>query len=159
MLFRSVFSITLPVTFTPVLTTAPTTDTAAPAAADTASLKFANASCQRWDVGHYAAWRHLANEELDLVMFLGDYIYEYASPPGALRQTEGGLGFVSTLPQYRARYATHKSDPALQAAHAAAPWLVVWDDHEVANDYATLQGQMLQPTFTRKPGTRRRAVP
>ena len=107
---------------------------------------FAIASCQRWDTGHYAAWRHLAGEQLDVVMFLGDYIYEYASPPGALRQTEG-LGFVSTLAQYRARYATHKSDPALQAAHACAPWLLVWDDHEVVNDYANLQGQRLQPGF------------
>ena len=118
----------------------------APAAADTASLKFAIASCQRWDVGHYAAWRHLANEELDLVMFLGDYIYEYASRPDSVRQTES-KATVTTLDQYRARYATHKSDPALQAAHAAAPWLLVWDDHEVANDYAKLQGQMLQPNF------------
>ena len=107
---------------------------------------FAIASCQRWDKGHYAAWRHLAGEQIDVVMFLGDYIYEYASPPGALRQTEG-LGFVSTLAQYRARYATHKSDPALQAAHACAPWLLVWDDHEVVNDYANLQGQSLQHDF------------
>jgi alkaline phosphatase D len=54
---------------------------------------------------------------------------------------------VRTLEQYRARYATHKSDPALQAAHAAAPWLMVWDDHEVDNDYAGLQGQDLQSDF------------
>jgi alkaline phosphatase D len=118
----------------------------APAANEAATLKFAIASCQRWDVGHYAAWRHLANEELDLVMFLGDYIYEYASRPDSVRQTES-KATVTTLEQYRARYATHKSDPALQAAHAAAPWLLVWDDHEVANDYANLQGQMLQPNF------------
>jgi alkaline phosphatase D len=118
----------------------------APAAADASTLKFAIASCQRWDVGYYAAWRHLAAEELDLVMFLGDYIYEYASRPDSVRQTESKVT-VTTLDQYRARYATHKSDPALQAAHAAAPWLLVWDDHEVSNDYANLQGQMLQPNF------------
>jgi alkaline phosphatase D len=58
-----------------------------------------------------------------------------------------GSGVVRTLAQYRARYATHKSDPALQAAHAAAPWLLVWDDHEVSNDYANLQGQDLEPDF------------
>ncbi len=110
-----------------------------------ATLDFAITSCQRWDVGHYAAWRHIAGEELDLVMFLGDYIYEYASRPDAVRQTEGG--FVSTLPQYRARYATYKSDPALQAAHARLPWLLVWDDHEVGNDYANLRGELLQPNF------------
>jgi alkaline phosphatase D len=117
----------------------------APAPDAPASLNFIIASCQRYDVGHYAAWRHAAAEALDMVMFMGDYIYEYASPPQALRPLEGGK--VRTLEQYRARYATHKSDPALQAAHAAAPWLMVWDDHEVDNDYAGLQGQDLQPDF------------
>jgi alkaline phosphatase D len=117
----------------------------APAPDAPASLNFIIASCQRYDVGHYAAWRHAAAESLDVVMFMGDYIYEYASPPQALRPLEGGK--VRTLEQYRARYATHKSDPALQAAHAVAPWLMVWDDHEVDNDYAGLQGQDLQSDF------------
>jgi len=117
----------------------------APAVNATATLNFAIASCQRYDVGHYAAWRRLAEEDLDLVMFLGDYIYEYASRPESVRQVEGGL--VTTLAQYRARYATHKSDPSLQAAHARAPWLLVWDDHEVGNDYAGLQGQTLEADF------------
>jgi alkaline phosphatase D len=117
----------------------------APVADADASLDFAIASCQRYDVGHYAAWRHMAAENLDLVMFLGDYIYEYPSNHDSVRPLEGG--FVRTLQQYRARYATHKSDPALQAAHACAPWLLVWDDHEVGNDYAGLQGQNLEPDF------------
>ena len=117
----------------------------APAPDASATLNFAIASCQRFDVGHYAAWRHIASEELDVVMFLGDYIYEYASRPNPVRPVEGG--HVRTLAQYRARYATHKSDPALQAAHACAPWLLVWDDHEVGNDYANLQGQDLEPDF------------
>lgn len=107
--------------------TAPATDAAA-------TLRFAIASCQRWDHGQWAAWRHLAGQELDLVMFLGDYIYEYLSPPGAIRSHEGPV--PRTLVQYRARYAQYKSDPALQAAHAAFPWIVIWDDHEVENDYA-----------------------
>ena len=110
-----------------------------------ATLRFAIASCQRWDSGHYAAWAHMAREELDLVMFLGDYIYEYPSRPDALRPLEGGQ--VRTLDQYRARYATHKGDASLQAAHAAFPWILVWDDHEVDNDYANLQGQGLQKDF------------
>ncbi len=117
----------------------------APAADASATLKFSIASCQRYEVGHYAAWRHLVAESPDLVVFLGDYLYEYAAAPGALRALEGG--HVRTLEQYRARYATYKTDPALQAAHAAAPWLLVWDDHEVANDYAGLQGQDLEPGF------------
>jgi alkaline phosphatase D len=54
---------------------------------------------------------------------------------------------VKTLPGYRERYATYKRDPLLQAAHASAPWLMVWDDHEVDNDYAGLQGQQLQSDF------------
>ena len=115
----------------------------APAPDANASLQFAITSCQRWDVGHYAAWRHIAAEQLDLVLFLGDYIYESAARPSPLRPLEGGQ--VRTLDQYRARYATYKSDPALQAAHAAAPWLLVWDDHEVDNDYANLQSQALEP--------------
>jgi len=117
----------------------------APAADTAATFDFAIASCQRFDVGHYAAWRRMAEEDLDVVMFLGDYIYEYASRPESVRQVEGGL--VTTLAQYRARYATHKSDPSLQAAHARAPWLLVWDDHEVGNDYANLRGQSLEPDF------------
>ena len=121
------------------------TRTAPAADAAVASFNFVITSCQRWDVGHYAAWKHVAAEALDAVMFLGDYIYEYAAGPKAVRPLEGG--HVRTLEQYRARYATHKSDPALQAAHAAAPWLLVWDDHEVGNDYANLQGQELEPDF------------
>jgi alkaline phosphatase D len=117
----------------------------APAPDAPASLNFIIASCQRYDVGHYAAWRHVAAEALDVVMFMGDYIYEYGTSAKSIRPLEGGQ--VRTLEQYRARYATHKSDPALQAAHAAAPWLMVWDDHEVDNDYAGLQGQDLQPDF------------
>ena len=117
----------------------------APAPEAAAPLKFAIASCQRFDMGHYAAWRQVVVDEPDLVMFLGDYIYEYASRPGALRRHEGGA--ISTLEQYRQRYRQYQSDPLLQAAHAACPWLFIWDDHEVDNDYAGLQGQGLQLDF------------
>jgi alkaline phosphatase D len=113
----------------------------APAPDAAATLQAVVASCQRWDHGLYAAWRDVARREPDLVMFLGDYIYEYASPDGVVRAHEGPL--VRTLDQFRARYAQYKSDPALQAAHAAAPWLVVWDDHEVENDYADEDGSTL----------------
>ena len=98
-------------------------------------LRIAYASCQRWEHGFYAAWRHLRAHAPDLVLFLGDYIYEYPVIDAVVRGFPT-LSWVKTLPQYRARYALHRSDPALQAAHAACPWLVTWDDHEVQNDYA-----------------------
>lgn len=100
-------------------------------------LRLAFASCQRWEHGHYAAWRHVRADEPDLVLFLGDYIYEYASPKDSSGLARvHSLRLATTLADYRDRYALHKSDPALQAAHAACPWMVTWDDHEVQNDYA-----------------------
>jgi alkaline phosphatase D len=113
----------------------------APAPGEAATLRFAIASCQRWEHGHWAAWADVAAFAPDLVLFLGDYIYEYPSMPGALRAIAGGL--VSTLDGYRERYAQYKADPLLQAAHAAAPWALAWDDHEVENDYAALHGGVL----------------
>ncbi|OYT99986.1 MAG: alkaline phosphatase [Burkholderiales bacterium PBB1] len=116
-----------------------------PNARATTPLRFAIASCQRYDAGHYAAWRDVAEQNLDLVMFLGDYIYEGASRSDFPRRHEGGE--AHDLESYRARYATYKRDPLLQAAHASAPWLMVWDDHEVENDYAGLQDPRLDPLF------------
>ncbi|PTT22577.1 alkaline phosphatase [Acidovorax sp. HMWF029] len=114
----------------------------APAAGDLpGALRIAFASCQRWEHGHYAAWRHLVADQPDLVLFLGDYIYEYATPKNTsdLARTHS-LRLATTLADYRDRYALHKSDTALQAAHAACPWSVTWDDHEVQNDYAASAG-------------------
>lgn len=110
------------------------------------ALRLAFASCQRWEDGHYAAWRHVCADAPDLVLFLGDYIYENAIAPhstGLARMH--ALPRARTLADYRARYALHKGDPALQMAHAACPWAVVWDDHEVQNDYAADQGGLDAP--------------
>jgi alkaline phosphatase D len=104
--------------------------------ADAARLRLGYASCQRWEHGYFSAHRHLAQEQLDAVMFLGDYIYEYPAAGNAVRLPSGG--WVLTLDDYRQRYAQHKGEADLQAAHAACPWLVTWDDHEVQNDYAGL---------------------
>jgi len=117
----------------------------APAPDAATGLRFAIASCQRFDTGHYAAWRDAAESGLDLVLFLGDYIYEYPYLPGRMRAHRGG--YLRTLDDYRDRYAQYKSDPQLQAAHAAAPWMMVWDDHEVQNDYAGLQSESLDTDF------------
>jgi alkaline phosphatase D len=97
-------------------------------------LRFAFASCQKYEMGYYTAHEHMAREDLDLVVFLGDYIYEKDDSSKGVRPH--GLKTVQTLEDYRLRYAVYKADPALQAAHAAAPWIVTWDDHEVDNDYA-----------------------
>ncbi|HLU95602.1 MAG TPA: alkaline phosphatase D family protein [Thermobifida alba] len=101
-------------------------------------LRFAFVSCQRWDDGHYTAYRHLAEEGLDLVVHLGDYLYEYPVH-GRIRQVEVPDHLAAetvTLEQYRARYGLYKSDPDLREAHARFPWVAVLDDHEVKNNWA-----------------------
>ena len=102
-------------------------------------LRFGFASCQRYENGFFTAHTDMAANNLDLVVWLGDYIYEYAAEPidptkGMIRAVTGGK--LTTLEDYRQRYALYRADPALQASHAACPWLVVWDDHEVENNYA-----------------------
>lgn len=98
-------------------------------------LRFAFASCQDFQNGFYTAYEHMAREDLDFVVFLGDYIYEDEPDPSGVRQ-HTGAGEPVTLDEYRARYAQYRSDPALQAAHAAFPWAVTFDDHEVDNDWS-----------------------
>jgi alkaline phosphatase D len=96
----------------------------------------AYASCQRWEHGYFSAYRHMLREDLDAVLFLGDYIYEYPMAANAVRLPPGG--WVLTLDDYRRRYALHRGEAEVQAMHAACPWFVTWDDHEVQNDYAAL---------------------
>lgn len=96
-------------------------------------LRLAFASCQHYEWGHYTAHRHLAAEDLDLVAFLGDYIYEgHVERPVRVHEA----GEPMHLEAYRNRYACYKRDPDLQASHAARPWLVTFDDHEVDNNWA-----------------------
>lgn len=106
-------------------------------------LRFAFASCQYWENGYYTAYRHMAEEELDLVFHLGDYIYEGPARENVVRPHVGGL--LTTLDQYRQRYAQYKTDPHLQAAHAAFPWIVTWDDHDVSDNYAGLISRRNDP--------------
>ncbi len=108
-----------------------------------AALRFAFASCQQYEQGYYAAFRHMARERPDLIVHLGDYIYE--SSWGRNHVRSHGAPAPVTLDEYRARYALYKSDADLQAAHAACPWIVTWDDHEVENDYANDRSQSLDP--------------
>jgi alkaline phosphatase D len=97
-------------------------------------LRFASTTCQHFETAHYAAHRHLAEAEIDLLFFVGDYIYEGGGRPGLVRQHLGGT--AQTLANYRQRYGQYKADPHLQASHAACPWVITWDDHEYSNNYA-----------------------
>lgn len=109
----------------------------APAAGTAPALTLLTASCAHYESGHYTVYRRMAEENADLVLFLGDYIYEDPATAGSVR-VHTPAHETATLADYRVRYGQYKSDPDLQAAHAAAPWLVVWDDHEVENNYANL---------------------
>jgi alkaline phosphatase D len=111
-------------------------------------LRYGFASCQHFEVGYFAAYRHLLAEDLDLMVFLGDYIYEGPGRDGRVRRHTDGE--ARTLVQYRNRQAQYKTDPDLQRLHAAVPWLITWDDHEVDNDYADGRSESLGPRFLRR---------
>ena len=97
-------------------------------------LRIGQASCQHFEQGYYVAHREMAQRDLDFVLFLGDYIYESSNPKYRIRTHQGGV--PKTLDEYRARHAQYKGDADLRACHAAHPWVMTWDDHEVVNDYA-----------------------
>ncbi|MFI8254712.1 alkaline phosphatase D family protein [Streptomyces filamentosus] len=113
--------------------TAPAADAAVP------GVRFGVVSCANYEAGHFSAYRHLAGRaDLDAVLHLGDYIYEYASgvypeAKDTVRTHEPRHEIVS-LADYRTRHGRYKTDPDLQALHAAHPVVAIWDDHEFAND-------------------------
>lgn len=98
-------------------------------------LKFAFASCQHWEAGYWTAYKHMLAENPDLVVHLGDYIYEGRIGANGVRKHNSAE--IQSLADYRNRHALYKTDPLLQAMHAHCPWLVTWDDHEVDNNYAS----------------------
>ncbi|GAA2312491.1 alkaline phosphatase D family protein [Streptomyces kunmingensis] len=119
------------------------TRTAPAAAGRPSELTLAAVSCQAYHDGYFTAYKHLAEDDVDVVFHLGDYLYEYAvnSVGGNRKYTDRVLPDVFnretvTLEDYRLRYALYKSDPDLRAAHAAHPFVVTWDDHETENNYA-----------------------
>jgi alkaline phosphatase D len=110
------------------------TRTAPAQGARTESLRFAVASCQRYHSGAFTAYAHMLQDQPEMVLFLGDYIYEMGARQNEARGTWAYS--ARSLHDYRGLYELAKSDGDLQAMHAACPWLVIWDDHEVLNDYA-----------------------
>lgn len=129
------------------------TFTAAPAAPD--ELRLALASCQHFEYGYYAAYREMAHDAPDLIVHLGDYIYEGNTPADRPALRRHCNPPPTTLAGYRERYACYKRDLQLQAAHAAAPWVAIWDDHEFMNDYA---GDAPPPGMPGESYLRRRAA-
>lgn len=102
-------------------------------------LRLGVVSCSNWEAGYFAAYRHLARHtDLDAVLHMGDYIYEY--PPGEYAAREEVVRVtqprheILSLADYRIRHGQYKTDPDLQELHALVPWITTWDDHEIAND-------------------------
>ncbi|WP_207757417.1 alkaline phosphatase D family protein [Nonomuraea cypriaca] len=106
----------------------------------TRALNLAFTSCADYQSGWFTAYRRMAEDEPDLIAFLGDYVYEYGPYQHPVRDQAGGE--CLDLAGYRLRHAQHKSDPDLRLAHAVAPWAVVWDDHDIANAW---MGGELEP--------------
>ncbi|MFC7304875.1 alkaline phosphatase D family protein [Streptomyces monticola] len=106
------------------------------------TVRFAAANCQAFHDGYYAAHRGIARENVDFVVHLGDYIYEHGQVGGVpeehVRDHDGPE--ILTLADYRKRHALYKGDASLREAHAAHPWFLTWDDHEVVNDYSGTGG-------------------
>ncbi|SOR82483.1 Phospholipase D precursor [Streptomyces chartreusis NRRL 3882] len=115
------------------------TRTAPAADASVTGLRFGVVSCANWEAGYFSSYRHLAARgDLDAWLHLGDYIYEYGTGEYGTRGTvvrpHAPAHEIVTLADYRTRHGRYKTDPDLQALHAAAPVVAIWDDHEFAND-------------------------
>ena len=112
-------------------------------------IRFAFATCQDWPSGYYTAYRDMLKQDLDLVLHLGDYTYEYGIGGTTGRGIPAPEGFAEEtvdLRTYRLRHTLYKLDPDLQAAHAKFPFTVIWDDHEVQNDYSGLAPEWGSPS-------------
>jgi alkaline phosphatase D len=99
------------------------------------SLRLAFCSCQSFASGYYGAWRGIAAQDVDAVLFLGDYIYESIAVQLLRRTRDEPTQDIDTLDEYRLKYRWYRGDADLQAAHAAHPLVPIWDDHEIVNDY------------------------
>ncbi len=115
-------------------------------------LKFAFASCQHWEAGWWTAYEHMLADDPELVVHLGDYIYEGRIGTNGVRKHNSAE--IVSLSDYRNRHALYKTDPGIQKMHAHCPWILTWDDHEVDNNYA---GDSPEDKETRQEFLERRA--
>ncbi|MEU9167098.1 alkaline phosphatase D family protein [Streptomyces sp. NPDC048420] len=111
------------------------TRTAPAAGSNPQNVRIALASCQNWAHGYFTVYQDMRAQDPDLVLFVGDYIYESSAYSYRVRRHEGSSAPV-TLAQYRARHEQYNTDPDLQAMRASTPFVVVFDDHEVEQDWA-----------------------
>ncbi|MDH2429604.1 alkaline phosphatase D family protein [Sphaerisporangium sp. TRM90804] len=125
----------------------------APAPGTSGAFTFAAVSCAQYEHGFYTAYRRMAEQEPDVVVHLGDYVYEYGggvytAADGNVRRHAGGK--LQTLADYRVRHAQYKTDGDLQLAHLNSPWLVIFDDHEVENNWAAGTPGTPVPAFSER---------
>lgn len=131
------------------------TRTAPAADAPPAAMKFAFVSCQNYTGGYYPAYADLVQQDVELVVHLGDYIYEGAGLNPARVRDHVPVAELFSLNDYRTRHALYKTDPDLRAAHAAHPFLMTWDDHEFKDNYADLD---IDPDVPLETAAERRAA-
>ncbi|MFI6446963.1 alkaline phosphatase D family protein [Kitasatospora sp. NPDC050543] len=113
-------------------------------------LRLGVASCANWEAGYFSAYRHLAARgDLDVFLFLGDYIYEYKSgefcAAGKVVRAHEPAHEILNLADYRARHGRYKTDQDLQGLHAIIPVIAIWDDHEFANDASSVGAENHTP--------------
>ena len=101
---------------------------------DAGEVRLGVVSCSSYADGPFVAYARLAERDVDLVVHLGDFIYEASAGGGDLGRDDVPPGAPTTLGGYRARYAQYREDPDLQRLTASVPLAVIWDDHEVADD-------------------------
>jgi alkaline phosphatase D len=123
-----------------------------PASGEVSEVKLAVVSCSNFQAGLFNVYGAVAESNADIVVHLGDYIYEYASGGYGSNETTAGLnrqhkpaGEIVSLEDYRARYRQYRSDEQLQKAHQLKPFICVWDDHEITNDAYTDGAENHQP--------------
>ena len=101
---------------------------------DMSEVKLAVASCANYAYGYFNVYEAISNSDADVVVHLGDYIYEYEADRYGSFRTPSPEGEIISLDDYRTRYRQYRSDSQLKELHRVKPFICVWDDHEITND-------------------------